>query len=78
LLDLLIGIHVGDQVAAKEQQRPIAHVGVCVEAVRDQNGGRAQFAKPLDPLLSSIGELHVAHRNHLVEEQNLGLDGGRD
>ena len=69
---------VGDETAVVEADDAVAVFADVGHAVADKDECGAAGEKAVDALLALAGEVGVAHGHDLVDEENLGLDGGGD
>ena len=72
--DGLAGLGDVDQVAVVEHRGPVAHLADQVGGVGDEEDRAALALELLDPVDALALERLVADRQHLVDEQDVGLD----
>jgi hypothetical protein len=73
-VDHALGIALVGAQPLPQPEDVVAHLLDQAEAVGDEHDGLAPAAELADLVQALAGERFVAHRQHLVDEQHLGID----
>ena len=72
-----VDVHDTDRLAFAQDRGPVAHRGDLDEAVRDEDDAAVRPPLIADDVEHPLGQVGGQSRGHLVEHQDVGLDGER-